>query len=97
MTQPIKNILPKLIKSLKRQLPHRHSTACLALALCQVQWNLAESDCLVKSVFLSVVLSLMDALFCAGLKTAIPQSKCAGCKPENKTQSGLLSLVLHTQ
>lgn len=64
MTQPIKNILPKLIKSLKHQLPHRHSTACLALALCQVQWNLAESDCLVKSVFLSVVLSLMDALLC---------------------------------
>lgn len=61
-----KNILPKLIKSLKCQPPHRHSTACLALALAlsQVQWNLAELDCLVKSVFLSAVLSLMDVHLC---------------------------------
>lgn len=35
-------------------------------------------------------------LISAGLKTAIPQSECAGFKPENKTQSGLLSLALHT-
>lgn len=39
-----KNILPKLIESLKCQLPRRHCLVLGSLAQIQSKWNLAESS-----------------------------------------------------